>query len=378
MKPGYQSWEYAPEKGERCDILVPPAADATDLLSLNPWIQPIQCLAWADELGLFECLGQATPVTLAELERHTGLNERGLDGFLGIFLAMKLARRINGDAYQLLPVAREYLLRDSPYYLGYSLFRGIRRRGIPLRMRHPVTLLERLLTQAFARRCADVATHWFRPLAYGRLRRLREQHSRNLAAAVVAAQHSAFDHVRHLIDIAGGSGTFAIPFAQRCPATKVSLIELPRSVPHTRRFLNAHGVGARVQVLGMDAIHEPRLPAGDSVFIGNLIHDLGDADCFRLLSACRLALAEGGSVWLHERLWNENKDGPLLTAQWNFIMMTHSRDGKQRTASEIHRLLKEAQFIPGAVVPTAAGFTMVEGRVVAPTQPHMVVDTLAL
>lgn len=365
MTIGCESREYAPEQGLRDKLLLPPVTDATDLLSLNPWIQPIQCLAWADELGLFECLGQATPVTLAELERYTGLNERGLDGFLGIVLAMQLARRIDSRTYQLLPVAREYLLRDSPYYLGYSLFRGIRRRGIPLRMRCPVTVLEKILTHAFARRCVDMAIHWFRPLAYGRLRRLREQHSRNLAACVIAAQHSAFDHVRHLVDIAGGSGTFAIPFAQRCPAAKVSLIELPRSVPHTRRFLNAHGVGGRVEAIGMDAVHAPLLPAGDCIFIGNLIHDLGDADCLRLLTACRLALAKGGAVWLHERLWNENKDGPLLTAQWNFIMMTHSRDGKQRTASEIQRLLKEAQFAPGAVVPTTAGFTMIEGRVVA-------------
>ena len=357
--------EYAPDKGKPGVMLSAPETDATELLSLNPWIQAIQCLAWADEIGLFQCLGQASPVTLAELERETGLNERGLDGFLGILLAMRLARRVDGNRWHLLPVAREYLLRDSPYYLGFSLFRGIRRYGMPLRMRHPATMLERLLDRAFARRWADAARHLLRPLAYGRLRRLREQHSRNFAACVAAAQHGAFDHVHHLVDIAGGSGTFAIPLAQRRPTVRISLIELPRSVPHTRRFLSAYGVGGQVQVLAGDVVQRPRLPASDGIFIGNLIHDLGDGDCLRLLAACRMALAEGGSLWLHERLWNENKDGPLLTAQWNFIMMTHSREGKQRTAGEIHRLFEAAQFVPGAVVPTAAGFTMIEGRVVA-------------
>ncbi|MDH3948323.1 MAG: methyltransferase, partial [Gammaproteobacteria bacterium] len=199
-------------------------------------------------------------------------------------------------------------------------------------------------------------------MAFGRLRRLCEQHSRNLAAGVAAAHRPEFDEPCSVVDIGGGSGTFAIPLAQRRADVSITLIELPRGVPNTRKFLRAHGVGDQVRILGFDVLKQPQqIPACDSIFIGNLIHDMGDTDCLSLFEGCYRALAAGDSMWVHERLWNDSKDGPLLTAQWHFIMMSHSREGKQRTAGEVEALMAATGFTPGRRIATTSGFTLVEG-----------------
>jgi hypothetical protein len=60
-------------------------------------------------------------------------------------------------------------------------------------------------------------------------------------------------------------------------------------------------------------------------------------------------------------LWNDQRDGPLVTALWNFWMTTIS-SGRQRTRSELAALLHRAGFDEPAVVPTAGGFSLLVSR----------------
>jgi hypothetical protein len=352
---------YRPENDSFLGQLKPPATDAADLLTQNPWIQPLQIMAWADQIGLFDSLNKRSKASSAVLACDTGLNVRGIEAFLDVLLALGMIARCAEDTYVLQPIAQDYLVSRKPFYVGFSLYQGFNKRP-------PHTLLQAQspwqiwLQHPLGQQLYDKAVYLLRPLAFGRLRRLREQHSRNLAAGVAAAHRPEFDAPRSVVDIGGGSGTFAIPLAQRRADVSITLIELPRAVPHTRKFIRAYGVTDQVEVLGFDVVKQPqRIPPCNSIFIGNLIHDMGDCDCLSLFHGCYRALAAGDSMWIHERLWNDTRDGPLLTAQWHFIMMSHSRQGKQRTAGEVEALMTATGFTPGKRIETTSGFTLLEG-----------------
>jgi hypothetical protein len=60
-------------------------------------------------------------------------------------------------------------------------------------------------------------------------------------------------------------------------------------------------------------------------------------------------------------VWNETRDGPLLTALWHAAMLT-SGDGGQRTGAEWALLLQKAGFVETRVVPTASSFALVAGK----------------
>lgn len=352
---------YRPEEETFLGQLKPPATDATDLLAKNPWVQPLQVLAWADQIGLFDSLDKRHTASSTVLVDDTGLNARGVEAFLSVLLALGVIARSAEDNYVLQPIARDYLVSSKPFYVGYSLYRGVNK-PLPYTLLQPRTPWLSWLQYPLGQRIHDAVLFMFRPMAFGRLRRLREQHSRNLAAGVVAAHRPEFDEPRFVVDIGGGSGTFAIPLAQRRANVSIALVELPRGAPNARKFLRAHGVGDQVRVLGFDVLKQPqRIPVCDSIFIGNLIHDMGDTDCLSLFEGCYRALAVGDSMWIHERLWNDTKDGPLLTAQWHFIMMSHSRKGKQRTTGEVEALMAAAGFAAGKRIATTSGFTLIEG-----------------
>jgi acetylserotonin N-methyltransferase len=208
----------------------------------------------------------------------------------------------------------------------------------------------------------DAIRYVRKPNQFGRPEQLGEQHSRNLSTAVSAVDGGHFGGLTHLIDIGGGSGAFAIPLALKYPHLRITLVELPRALPHIRAFLKRHGVENRIELAGLNVHHVPwRLPECDGVLFGNFVHFCDDEETTSLLRESRMALRPGGRVLIHEMLWNERMDGPRVTALWNFWMTTISSGG-QRSVRQFTDLLRAAGFGAPDVVTTTNGFSLLSAR----------------
>jgi acetylserotonin N-methyltransferase len=293
-------------------------------------------------------------ITVDEIVVRTSLTARGAEAFLGVLCGLGLARR-DGERFSLGPIAREYLDRRQPFYVGVSLYGMLE------------TPLPRRLEKGTGVRRFSKATHslWDRLRflrrrnQWGRPERLLVQHSRNFPAAVAAVRAGHFTGVRHLADIGGGSGVFAIPLALDDPEVRITLVELPRSLPHIRRFLEPYGLVNRITLLGFN-VHEMPWPVlgCDAVLFGNFLHFCDDEECVDLLRESARLLPPGGRVFIHEMLWNDRKDGPLPTALWNFWLTSVSA-GSQRTFDEFMVLLRCAGLAQPNVTPTAGSFSLI-------------------
>jgi hypothetical protein len=205
-------------------------------------------------------------------------------------------------------------------------------------------------------------------LRYGTRQRIENQHTRNLAACAAAVRTGEFAHAHRIVDIAGGSGVFAIPLLLEYPHKRVVLTELPRALPNIRPILAAHGVDDRVELRAMDAFHFPwDIPACDGIFMGNFAHGFSDEWVVRIFREAFDRLPDGGSIWLHEALWNDNREGPLITALWHASMKSAGQGG-QRTAREWMSLLSKAGFVETRVVSTQSAFGLVVARKVENSQ----------
>ncbi|KAA3625499.1 MAG: methyltransferase domain-containing protein [Proteobacteria bacterium] len=341
-----------------------PRSDASDIMVLNPWISPVQVLEWANRVGFFESMVHG-PESSCDICEKTGLTERGFEALAGVTLALELIRRSGEGRYELTTLSREYLLPDSPFFVGFSLFRDVNR-PIPDRLiRRGQSNCLNWLARASRRLTQRLALR--RSMEFGSPERLREQNSRNLAATALAASHPEFDHPTRIVDVGGGSGTFAIPLATRRRDVHITLIELPDSIANTRSYLDTAGVGDRVDVIGMDVLDAAAtIPECDCVFFGNFVHGFSEQECVDLFGKCRNALKASGSIWIHEHLWDENKEGPLLTALWHVVMMANSASGRQRSWRELVELMELAGFEVELPEYTACGFSLVRGRVPEP------------
>jgi O-methyltransferase domain len=315
----------------------------------------VQYIAWSANAGLFEFMSAQSPVTVAQVSEGTALTANGADALLGVLCALGLAMRDQAGRYSLMAGAREYFLRSSPFFIADQFIA----RGGPIHRAYvngKNGLLLRLRLKALSRLPA---------LRFGSRIRLRNQHARNLAACATAVRTGEFAAVRCLVDIAGGSGTFSIPFALENPGARVVLAELPQALPNIRHFLREHSLDSRVELLGINVLEYPwKIPRSDGTFIGNFLHGFSDETCVRICREAFDCLSPGGKIWIHEMVWNPNKDGPLITALLNAGMRSGGA-GRQRTALEIRAILERAGFAATYAVPSAGAFALVAGQ-----KPH--------
>lgn len=312
-----------------------------------------QYLRWADDANLFVVMAERTWITLDEVVSSTEFTRRGAGALLGILCALDIAAK-EGDGYRLDDVGRNYLDRRGPYYVGESLF-GMFDKEIPKRLTKSGT------TRHYSK---TIGSFWYKlkslrsKYPMGGIKRLGIQHSRNFPASVAAARNPCFNALTHLVDIAGGSGVFAIPLAQERPDLCITLVELPEALPHVSQFLRRYRVDGKVTLQGFNVYHLPwPVKDCDGILFGNFLHWCSDDECRILLKECFRILPVGGRLFIHEMLWNDNKDGPLVTALWNFWLVAISAGG-QRTRGEFARLLAETGFDLSQQIATRGGFSL--------------------
>lgn len=314
-----------------------------------------QYLRWADDLGLFVLLSDKRLTTEADILANTTLSARGIDAIFGVLCSLGLVRRV-GNGYEVQTLAREYLDKRSPFYIGGALY-GMHKRPLPpglQRGEEPRRFSK--ITNTFWYWTRFVRKKFF---FWGKPERLLVQHSRNFPAAVAATESSFFAGIEHLVDIGGGSGVFVIPLAMRYPRMKLTLMELPKVLPNIDMFLQPYALSQRVRLVGHDMHQTPwPLQDCDGILFANMLHFCDDEECLLLLKESCRVLPVGGKIFLHEMLWNDSRDAPLVTALWNFWLISVSA-GRQRTANEFADLFRRSGFSEPTVEETLGGFSLV-------------------
>lgn len=324
-----------------------PAVDLagfTDLLSeawgVGTGVSAAQYVKWSEESGILAAMAAGKPVTAQDLCRSTSLSADGIDSLIPVLMALGIVAG-GSSGYNLTTLGKEYFLAGRPYYVGPGLFWN-REEPIP---------------DAYLKAPQPNGKPPFQPPAPSRM--LPIQLSRNLAPSVCAVRTGRFQGVRHLVDIGGGAGAIAIPFALDNPSAHVTLVDLPAKIEDIRAIIRSWNLEARVTLLAADVLAEPwRFGECDGILFGNFFHVFGDDRCRFFVESSAACLPAGARIWLHEVLFHEDKSGPMIAALWNANM--HVIGGRQRTASEFRGLLEAAGFTDFQVTPTAGRFSLIE------------------
>ncbi len=312
-----------------------PGAD--DRAVWDAWVSVVHLPAVlaADELGVFEAL-EGQPADAAELAARLGLDAHGLASVLPLlaclgFLAKRLGR------FGLTEAGRRYLRRGQPLYWGEAL--GVMR-DLPM-----VRLLCQALGDQAGQRHFQAAEGW----ADGRLGHeaalatARIMQSQSLPAALGLAAGGHFQGVSRLLDAGGGSGCFAIALARRHPDLCCTVMDLPAMCEAAAGYVDAAGLGHRIDTRAVDMFAEPWPTGYDAVLLSNVFHDWDGPANTRLAARAFEALPRGGRVFVHEILLDDDGVGPLAAASFS-VMLYLAAHGRQYTAREVAGFLESAGF----------------------------------
>lgn len=153
-------------------------------------------------------------------------------------------------------------------------------------------------------------------------------------------------------DVAGGAGTLLAAILNDRPRLRAVLVDAPGVLREADAHLSARGVRDRVDLAEGNMFERVEATA-DLYVLKDILHDWDDERCAQILSVVAAAMTPGSRLVLVETLIDPNQTDDDVAALIDVHMLTQCDGGRQRSAPELHELLRGAGLEPGAVRRTA-------------------------
>ena len=309
-------------------------ADPEPIMRLSMSYAPERCLLTACQLGLFSHIADGNH-TADEVAKAAEASPRGIRMLLDSLTACELLEK-NDGRYQLTAASRQYLVRDSPDYMGgmmemdalwqsWSRLTDVVRTGKPL-----VSVEEEEAGGKFFAELVRSLHIWNR----GPSRRA----ARALGAGTT---HKAMQ----VLDVACGSGVWGIAVAEADEESRVTFQDFQKILDIASEYAERHGVADRSEYLPGNLkkvdFGEARY---DLALLGNIVHSEGERSSRDLFKRLHRALKPGGRLVVIDMIPNEDRTGPLFAVTFALNMFLHTEEGDTYTLGEYTEWLSEAGF----------------------------------
>jgi O-methyltransferase domain/Dimerisation domain len=177
--------------------------------------------------------------------------------------------------------------------------------------------------------------------------------SRRVEQAIVAAYD--FGRFSRIADIGGGQGSLLAALLQANAELHGVLYDLPHVVATAAPFLAGAGVAGRCETIGGDMLVS--VPGGcDAYLMKYIVHDWDDAQCRRILRACRTAMKRDARLIVIDRLLGPpNEDPAVKLADLHMLV---GPGGQERTLSEFAALFDAEALRMAEVRPTRSAVSL--------------------
>ena len=273
-----------------------------------------------------------------------------------------------------LPQGRAEVLMNSATALGLTKRRAegafvLSRKGAPLlgvpglmdMIRHHEHFYRDITDPvALLRDEVDTELSHFWPYVFGASdsapRDVTENYSHLMAASQKLVAHDTlkmviFSSGNKILDVGGGTGSFAIELVRKFTDVSVDIFDLPQVKSAAEAFLSANGFSERISFWPGSFRDEP-LPSGyDAITLIRVLYDHADSTVMALLQRAYDALPKGGQLIVSEPM--SGGDRPHRAGDVYFAFYTMAmRTGKVRSANQIAKMCKKIGF-QSSLIPKA-------------------------
>lgn len=296
-----------------------------DLMEAGHGYQRSMVLFAALDLGVFSALAEG-PSEAARIARRLGADPRRLAILMNALAALGLLEK-RGRAYRNTAIAAAHLV-DGPLSKASILL-------------HHLDCWPEWTTLAAKMRVGGRRGSAGKGYQENFIRGM-EDNARERAAKV--ARKIPLRPGARVLDLGGGPGTYAVEWARRYPAARLTVFDRPETLQVTRKIVAEKGASRQVALREGDFTKDPLGGPYDLIWISQILHAYGEAECVRILRKARKALAPGGAVAVQEFLLEKGGTSPPGPAFFSVHMAAVTDGGKAYTAAEVAAMLRAAGF----------------------------------
>ncbi len=308
--------------------------DMDQLVEMHLGFAPSRTLMTALDLDVFSKVYEGHK-TAEQIARASGASVRGVRMLLDALASLRILDKTQAGQYSLPPFVAQFLVRESPDYLGdflnidtiWHAWGGLTesvRTGKPFR------------TVEHQRE----AEEFFPRLVRG-LHIVNRQPAQNLARLIAGT----LPPHPHILDVAAGSGVWGIAFAEADPHTRVTAHDFPGMIPVTRSYAERHRVSGQYDYLPGDLRTVDFGPDRfDLAILGNIVHSEGVESSRSLFRRIHRALRREGRVVIIDMVPNEDRTGPVFPLVFALNMLVNTEQGGTYTLDEYREWLTESGF----------------------------------
>lgn len=302
--------------------------DPGRLLELSGFYWKTCTLQAAVKLDVFSTL-DPDPLGAEDLAETCGCDSGALSRLLNALTAMELLTK-EGDTYTATPSARAFLSRHSDRYIGHII------------MHH------HHLMPSWAE--LDQAVKTGRPVRERSSHGDEQQRASFLMGMFNMAMATAPKVVplvdlggrRHLLDLGGGPGTYAIHFCRAYPELKATVFDLPTTRPFAEKTIARFNLSDRITFAGGNYLEDDLGSGYDVAWLSQILHGEGPAECQKLIDKAVASLKAGGMIIVHEFILDNDMAGPLFPALFSLNMLVGTPTGQSYSESQIKKMLSQA------------------------------------
>jgi 2-hydroxy-4-(methylsulfanyl)butanoate S-methyltransferase len=332
----------------------PPLTEVRQISRIAYGFFASKALFAALNLGLFGHLAAADG-SLGALSQATGVAENRLATLLAALASVGLVVHDADDGWSNAPASARYLVPGEPAYFGDYYRLQIDRQLYPNML---------MLDAGLAGDEAGLAHNSMRGMLADRAEAeafSRAQHAGSLGPALLLAKAIDLTGAATLLDVAGGTGAYAITLCRRYPDLRATILDFPSVTAVAAGYIADAGLTDRIALVAGDAIETDWPSDQDVVLMSYLLSAVGAADIPVLLDRARGALAPGGRIIVHDFMLDADRSGPFSAAGFFLQYLTLRIDSVSFTASEVAGWLGAAGFAEvasGTMIPEITGYAI--------------------
>jgi predicted O-methyltransferase YrrM len=274
-------------------------------------------------MGIFDALAGG-PRTAAQLARRLGAKRRSLELLLNALAGLDLLRK-RGERFSNTRETARFLVTSSEECIAANVAHGAH------------------MWESWGG--LEQAVRTDAPVRHERLRKHRPDtlrafilamHSGGRAKGGRIARALGLDGRKHLADVGGGPGTYAIMFCQHYKTLRATVIDRKEVVPIAREVVARHGIDDRFDFVGCDVVKAKKIPGRyDVAWISNLVHSYDERTNVAILRKVVAALEPGGLLFLQDFLLDETRTTPVWASVFALNMLVHTDGGRTYTEREV-------------------------------------------